>query len=410
MNICFFSIVNYWQGITGGMEVHGKLLSEGLIKKGHSLSIISSNHPDGKHYEEINNIHIYYLTNTKFGSYWHNWGKESFRKFQQLHKRNPFDIVFSQSFNGYYFAKSREKAGSVPMVSFLHGAGPLMAFNQIKTLLLHQKMLTPSAMKILGSFIFHYFFLHIPTIKFSDIIICVSDHVKESVLKWYPFKNKRIYSVLNGLDIDSTLPVRSCRKNIRQKYRIKDGDVLLMTSGTVNREKGHHIAVEILSKLADQNKNLKLLIVGGGEYCDRLIKLINKYQLGDRIIITGYVAHEIIKSYYQAADIYLMPTLRDEGLPFALIEAMSTGLPIIASRIGGIPSVLQDGINALLIQPNNINEIVSKLKWLLNDRSLSNRLGSRARQMAVQELNSDKMVEKTMAIINSDLLHKQCEY
>ena len=66
MNICFFSVVNYWQGINGGMEIHGKILCEGLVERGHDVTIISTNHPEGKEFEIQSGIKIFYLKNNLF--------------------------------------------------------------------------------------------------------------------------------------------------------------------------------------------------------------------------------------------------------------------------------------------------------------------------------------------------------
>ena len=98
MNICFFSLVTCWHGVKGGMEIHGKILCEGLIKRGHEVTVISARHPADKEYEEVNGIKIYYLIETGFSTYWKKWGKESLKKFDQLNRMKYFDIVLSQSF------------------------------------------------------------------------------------------------------------------------------------------------------------------------------------------------------------------------------------------------------------------------------------------------------------------------
>jgi len=69
MNICFFSIVTYWHGLKGGMDLHGKHLLEGLAQRGHDVTVISTKHPSSKEYEEINGIRFHYLNETTFGSF-----------------------------------------------------------------------------------------------------------------------------------------------------------------------------------------------------------------------------------------------------------------------------------------------------------------------------------------------------
>lgn len=401
MKICVFSIVTYWHGVKGGMEIHGKILCEGLVKRGHEVTIISTRHPNGKECEEVNGIKIYYLAETGFSTYWKKWGKESLKKFDQLNRTKSFDIVLSQSFNGYYFAKNKKKY-RIPLVSFLHGAGPYMTIAKIKIALNWQSISIIEVLKTLINFIVHYFVLHLPAVLGSDLIICVSDHVKESLRKWYPVRKKTIYTIMNGIDTIKFSPNEQERNRLRKCLGVGEGELLLMTSGTISEEKGHHLAVESLNILSKEN-NLKLMVVGDGDYRNAVSGLIDKFGLKNRVILTGYVPHESISNYYNAADIYLIPTLRAEGLPFALIEAMSIGLPIIASKAGGIPNVMKDGKDGLLINPGDTNDMVSKILLLLRNKSLGKELGVKARQKVLNELNSENMVNRTLKVIESTL-------
>jgi glycosyltransferase involved in cell wall biosynthesis len=402
MKICIFSIVTYWHGVKGGMEIHGKILCEGLVKRGHEVTVISTRHPDGKEYEEVNGIKIYYLTKTGFSTYWKKWGKESLKKFDQLNMAKFFDIVFSQSFSGYYFAINKRKY-RIPFVSFLHGAGPYMTIAKIKLALHRQHISIAEVLRTTMSYIAHYSILHLPTVLGSDLIICASNHVRDSVRKWYPVRRKKIYTIMNGIDTFEFSPNGQERNRLRKRLGIREGEFLLMTSGSISKEKGHHLAVEALNKLLKKNVNLKLMIVGDGEYLASLSGLIDKFGLKDRVILTGFVPNESISNYYNAADIYLIPTLRAEGLPFALIEAMSIGLPIIASRMGGIPDVVENGKEGLLVNPDDTNDMVSKILTLLRNKNLRKELGARARSKVLNELNSENMITRTLRIIESKL-------
>ena len=208
---------------------------------------------------------------------------------------------------------------------------------------------------------------------------------------------------MNGIDTSEFSPNDKDRNSLRDSLGIREGEFLLMTSGSISKEKGHHIAVEALNKLLKENINLKLLIVGDGEYQASLSGLIDKFGLNDNVILTGFIPNKSISEYYNAADIYLIPTLRAEGLPFALIEAMSIGLPIIASKVGGIPDVVGNGKEGLLINPGDTNDIVSKILTLLRDADLRRELGVKARRKVLNELNSENMVDKTLEIIESIL-------
>jgi glycosyltransferase involved in cell wall biosynthesis len=411
MKICIFSIVTYWHGVKGGMEIHGKILCEGLVKRGHKVTIISTRHPDGKEYEEVNGIKIYYLIKTGFSTYWKKWGKESLRKFDRLNRAKSFDIVFSQSFSGYYFAINKKKY-RIPFVSFLQGAGPYLAITMIKVAFSQQRIPITEALRISLMYFVHYFVLQLPTVLCSDLIICASDHVNESVRKWYPVRRKKSYTIMNGVETFGFSPNEQERDRLRKQLGIREEECLLMTSGTISKEKGHHLAVETLKTLLKGNTGLKLVIVGDGEYLAFLSGLVEKFGLKDRIILTGFIPNESISNYYNAADIYLLPTLRAEGLPFALIEAMSIGLPIIASKIGGIPDILRNEQEGLLVNPGDTDDIVSKILTLLQNESLRKELGAKARSKVLNELNAENMVNRTLKVIESKFFsnHRGAKY
>ena len=406
MNICLFSIVTYWHGIKGGMENHGKILCEGLVKRGHEVTVISTRHPDGKEYEEVNGIKIYYLIKTGFGTYWKKWGKESLRKFNLLDSIKPFDIVLSQSFSGYYFAIKKGKY-RIPFVSFLQGAGPSLTITMIKVAFSQQRIPIAETLRISLMYFVHYFVLQLPTVLLSDLIICASDDVKKSVRRWYPVRRKKIYTIMNGIDTFVFSPNKQERDRRRKQLGMREEECLLMTSGTISKEKRHHLAVETLNTLLEENTGLKLVIVGAGEYLASLSGLVEKHGLKDRVILTGFIPNEYISSYYNAADIYLLPTLRAEGLPFTLIEAMSLGLPIIASKIGGIPNILKNEQEGLLVNPGDTDDIVSKILILLQNESLRKELGANARSKVLNELKAENMVNRTLKVIESNLFSNQ---
>ncbi len=258
----------------------------------------------------------------------------------------------------------------------------------------------------------HYFILQLPTVLGSDLIICASDHVNESVRKWYPVRRERICTIMNGIDASVFSPNGQERNKLRKRLGIEDGEFLLMTSGTICKEKGHHLAVETLNTLLEKNTGLKLMIVGDGEYLVSLSLLTEKFGLNDRVILTGFIPNKSISNYYNAADIYLLPTLRAEGLPFALIEAMSIGLPIVASKMGGIPDVVKNGKEGLLTNPGDISDMESKISTLLGNKSLRKELGAKARSKVLNELNAENMVNRTLNVIESNLFsnHRGAKY
>jgi glycosyltransferase involved in cell wall biosynthesis len=398
MRVCVFSIVNYWHGVKGGMEIHGKLLSEGLVKRGHHVSIITTRHPDGKEFEEKDGVKIYYLKNTCFGSRRHGWEMESVSKFRQLHQENSFDVIWSQSFGAYGLAKLKTEL-NIPVIPILQGCIRLeieifrnITLNNYKNPLL-----------ILKSFLgllFSYYKAQKPLLSISSRIITASNEMVDDLRSWHGADiGNRAVPIFNGIDTVHFCQNREYKTVIREKYGIKDNEILMMTLGTLNMEKGHHIAIEVLSLVKQNFPDIKLMIVGTGEYQTMLKEKIHAAGLDNDVILSGFVDNYETVKYYNAADLYLMPTLRVEGLPFVLLEAMSCGKPVVASRIGGNTSVISDGENGFLSEPGDVEQLTRQVQAIIENDKLAERLSSSARKTILDGFSADKMIDATIDVM-----------
>ena len=403
MRICVFSIVNYWQGANGGMEIHGQLLSRGLVNEGHHVSIISTKHPDGKETEEQQSIKIYNLPNTVFGSRRNQWIRESVRKFYELHRQDPFDVIWSQSFAAYGLASSSRLNLTIPIIPILHGCIH-QEFNSFKTNLFGGHLAPFSLLKIFAGLFYSYCMQQKPLLSISDRIITVSQELVNDLKRWYGERiATKTVPVFNGIDPEVFRPDPQARNTIRTKFQIQDNEILLMTSGALNKEKGHHLAIESMLYLQREVPNTKLMIVGSGEFRPLLERQVQENGLQESIIFTGFIPnHEMVK-YYNAADIYLMPTLRIEGLPFVLLEAMSCAKPVVATHIGGNTSIIKDGENGFLIEPTNIQQLRHYIMLILKDDKIKNKLSNSARETVINDFTIDKMVYQTVGLMNETI-------
>ena len=403
MNICFFSIVTYWHGMKGGMEVQGKILCEELVKRGHEVTVISTMHPDGKNFEESNGIRLHYLKNTVFGSKRKGWETASLKKFLELEQVKKFDIICSKSvvIPRELFKAKRE----IPVVVISEGTGIMMLLSEIKQTFSHRNGFN-DLIKTFLSFIYYYFFREL-SLKKYDAVIAVSNEVAASVLRWYFVDKRKVYTVYNGVETDLFRPDQVQRKNTRKTLAILDEEKVLLFFSFVTKQKGLHLLIKVLPTILKNNKHVKLMIVGEGEYLDEARLMLKQSGLGDYAIFTGHIPRKDASHYINASDIFIMPTLRQEGLPFALIEAMACQKPVIASRIGGIPSVIDDGINGLLISPGNVSKLAEKVISLLSNKTFSDKLAENARKKVIQNFSDEKMIEETVKVFELAIIRKK---
>jgi spore coat protein SA len=198
---------------------------------------------------------------------------------------------------------------------------------------------------------------------------------------------KSHWVVYNG--VDPTL--FSCRgqhpeiaKVIRQKYRIADEPTVLFV-GKIRESKGVGLLLQAMESVWRRLPQAVLILAGGTEYgqgrTDRPTPFYRRLQqqlqqAAGRVVLTGFIPPAEIASIYQAGDIFVGPSQIDEGLGIVFLEASASGLPIIATRRGGIPEVVHPGINGILLQRHDdARELGNAMVQLLLDTSWQESLG-----------------------------------
>jgi glycosyltransferase involved in cell wall biosynthesis len=387
----------------GGMEVHGKILCEELVKKGHKVTVISTRHPDGKDFEESNGVRLHYLDNTVFGSKRKGWKAASLKKFLELEQVRNFDIIFSMSV--IIPKKLTRNRSNIPVIVVSEGTGIMMLLSEIRQTFSHRTGFK-YLIKTLLSFIYNYFFLEL-SLKEHDAVIAVSNEVAKSTLKWYFVDKRKVYTVYNGVETGLFRPDQQQRENTREALAILDKEKILLFFSFVTKQKGLHLLIKALPTILKNNRCVKLLVAGEGSYLTEARKLVGQLGLEKDVIFVGHILREDASRYINASDMFILPTLRQEGMPFSLLEAMSCGMPVIASRIGGIPSLIDDGITGLLIPPGDVSTLAEKVILLFNNKDFADKLAANARKKVIQNFCHEKMIEETVKVFESAITHKK---
>lgn len=150
-----------------------------------------------------------------------------------------------------------------------------------------------------------------------------------------------------------------------------------------------------------KDENITLDIVGSGPYLDEVKALIGKLELEERVLCHGRVEDDELSKLFALADVYLMPTTRQEGLPLTILEAMANGLPVIASDIGGISQVIEDGGDGLLVKPGDVSELISAIRILKDNEDMRIQLSNAARKTIEDRYSKERMVDETLAVFSS---------
>ena len=210
------------------------------------------------------------------------------------------------------------------------------------------------------------------SVAFADEIIVVSEALNNSYKELFPRQKSKFKTVHNGVDID---PGRVKHKN---NYHY----TTITTVGTLVQGKRQGLVIEACARLIKKGINLKLNIVGekphwhSAEYQTYLHELVDKHQISQHVHFLGWVENPI--PILQESDLFVLPS-DTEGMPLSIIEAMATGLPCIASNVGGVPELIEHGWNGFIINPGHIDELVYSIQKLMENPKLLAKMGENAR-------------------------------
>lgn len=406
MRICLVSVVTYGHGIKGGMEIHGRILTRELAARGHDVTVISSRHPSGQESERLEGVEIHYLQDTAFASQKGTWASACDRRFRELHQKHPFDILCCQHMVVPTMLIDFARQRDVPVVVITEGLAGWVLLSEIRQAVSHHEGYGQLGRRM-GSFLYYYLGWELPVAKRCDALIAVSNEVARSIPRWCGVNPRKVYTVYNGVDVQAFAPDQAAREAVRRQYQVAQEDRLIVFLSHVTRQKGLHVLIHCLPDVLARQGRVKLLVAGEGDYVEGAKRLVDSLGLGSHVIFAWHVPHERSASYLNAADLFVLPTLRQEGMPFALLEAMACQKPVVASRIGGIPSVVEDGVNGLLVVPGDHVALKHAILRLLDDQGLADRLSHQARETVTRGYSIDSMVEGTLKVFEGAIERKR---
>ena len=219
-------------------------------------------------------------------------------------------------------------------------------------------------------------------LKYPHRIIAVSRAAKAFIEH---FTDVPISIVPNGVDDKRFSPTKE-KDKIKAKFEIK-GNVVLYVS-RMSYRKGPHVLLNAFSKIEDAT----LVMVGSGEMLPFLKAQAKFLGIEDRVVFMGYVPDDLLPEIFKMADIFVLPSISSEAFGIVVLEAMASGVPVIATNVGGIPEVLKENEAGLLIPPGNELELRKAIQKLLNNEELRKWYGINGRKAVEEKYSWDKVV------------------
>jgi len=349
----------------GGVESYVRDFSHAAVELGHEVVVITSALPMGAMEPSADGVRTEYLAGTTPSVYSRAFWRDSAAA---VRRHTPYELLYSMNLAGYGAAM----AGVSPphlawctgrMLSHLRsewhdraGVRELAGY--------------PKAAAALAWYALIERRLH----RRVTAVVAEGEATYESLRR----VGVPVHHVYTGIDTAHFAADVVQGRRTRAALKIPaDADVVLMAA-TINRQKGIALGVEAFGRLAAARRQLYLLVLGDGPERRRLEALARNGAAGARVRFIGAVPDWDVARYYAAADILLYPTLRAEGTPHAIIEAMSAGLAVVATDRGAVRTLVRDGDTGILLARPSGELIATAVVALLDDPDRRRALGARA--------------------------------
>lgn len=198
------------------------------------------------------------------------------------------------------------------------------------------------------------------------------------------------------------------RFDYMQAERISD-EIKILSVGRLTGQKGYEYALKGIAELRKRTTvYIKYTVIGSGSLEKELKQLALDLQLDDIVTFMGPQPQQIVKSKLRQADVFLLPSVRDEvgmmeGIPVAIMEAMAMGIPVVSTYHSGIPELIEDGISGLLCRERSVLDIADKLELLIRDPLLSKKISLAARKKIEKEYDISNLNARLIHILESEI-------
>jgi glycosyltransferase involved in cell wall biosynthesis len=218
-------------------------------------------------------------------------------------------------------------------------------------------------------------------------IVTTGEKLRQQLAVENGFDLSRMTSIPTGIDVGSFVP--GDKMAARKRLGLEPGGIVVGIVATLRSWKGHRYLVDAFSMLADVQA--RLLIVGDGPQRQNLKDQVIALGLGDRVVMPGN--QKDVLPWLQSMDVFVLPSYANEGVPQAIMQAMSCGLPVITTSAGSITEAVQHEKTGIVIETQNVDALHAAIRRLLAVPDERRQLGEAARAFALQRFGADRMLD-----------------
>ena len=392
MNVCF--VTPEYFPISGGTGAYVYYLSHSLQKLGHNVHVVARDTQDSE--STVNGIQVHYIkgVGNALTRYWR-FARSASKRIKELNKTIGFDVIHANLplVPSFAIPENSSKA----LICAVHSTWKGEAIVTKKD---NPKKLNPNEKSMLRfNFVLRRYEKNL--MKRSNALIAVSKYTVDELTDLYGIDEKKIHVIYNGVDTQRFKP-RPNKSELRQEFGLDPKKKIVLFVGRLYHRKGLETLLQSIPPLLQKERNVKFVISGTGfkQKEESLRNLAKELDIEDYVTFMGYVPDEKLPKLYSASDIFVLPAIY-ENFPFAILEAQSSGVPVISTKVGGIPEFLVDNMNGFLIDPGDPKQLTEKVLALLQDSKFAKEMGERGRGLIEEKFDWNLITSQVI-----DLYHK----
>jgi glycosyltransferase involved in cell wall biosynthesis len=234
--------------------------------------------------------------------------------------------------------------------------------------------------------------------RLSDCLITVSDQDKKDLIALRVASAKKIEVIPLGLELKQFIDNRKQRGVLHRELGLDSTTRLVGIIGRIVPIKNHRLFFDAMARVLAEYATAHLVVAGDGDLRPEMECYVRKVGIEKKVSFLGW-RHDLAQLYTDL-DVVVISS-KNEGTPVTAIEAMAAGRPVVATRVGGLPDVISDGITGYLVTPDNVEQLASAVKRVLREEEITNRLICRAREAVKHKFGVERLAR------DMDLLYRR---
>jgi len=371
--------------VNGGADENTLFTINGLNKDEYEIDLLAGSESEKEILERIsleNNITFYQIDSLVRNISLHNDIKALF-KIYKIIKENNYDIVHTHIAKAGVLGRIAAKIAGVPHI--IHGVHGITFPDQIN---IFKRELFKNIERLCG--------------LFTDKFITVGDDMKQKYINAKVGNPKDYTTIRSGMELSQFINAADNEQkkilSLKEDLGLKDDDLLIGMVSKLEKRKGYKYFLEVAKDIVEEFPNVKFLIIGNGSEYDTLVKKVNRMNLNNNVIFTGYRTD--IADVFSILDIKVLTSLW-EGLPRVLVQAAAVAKPIVTFNVDGAWEIVDEGKNGYIVPMRDTKAMTRKLKLLIKDDKLRRKMGKCSQEKVSNDWTIENMVKETDRLYKS---------